>query len=187
MQNLQCTTYSVQFITQSVQCIAYSVPCTSLQCAIQSIQCTTYSKCKTCSIKFPTYSIHCTTYSVQGTARNVHSAACGALIPELFGYQTPRFSTGLPTKDETSETTVQNLFLTFMVLCWQKLFQLYYLIKEWNLCHKLRFSNTYIFAILCRRPQIFQSMNSITSNNLNLKYQRFTPSGCQDIRILSLC
>ena len=29
-------------------------------------------------------------------------------------------------------------------------------------------------------PLIFQTMNSAGSNNLGLKFQRFTPSGCKD-------
>ena len=29
-----------------------------------------------------------------------------------------------------------------------------------------------------------QTMNSVRSNNLSLKYQRFTPSGCKDIGII---
>ena len=33
------------------------------------------------------------------------------------------------------------------------------------------------------RPLIFQTMNSIRSNNQNLKYQRCTLSGCKDIGI----
>ena len=40
--------------------------------------------------------------------------------------------------------------------------------KELSLCHKLWFSNAYIFATQCRRPQIFQTMNSVRSNNLSL-------------------
>ena len=35
----------------------------------------------------------------------------------------------------------------------------------------------------CRRPLIFQTMNSVKSNSLSLKYRRFTPSGCKDIEI----
>ena len=30
------------------------------------------------------------------------------------------------------------------------------------------------------QPYRFQTMISARSNNLNLKYQRFTPSGCKD-------
>ena len=33
------------------------------------------------------------------------------------------------------------------------------------------------------RPLIFQTMNSVLSNNLSLKYQRFIPLICNDIRI----
>ena len=55
--------------------------------------------------------------------------------------------------------------------------------KELSLCHKLRFDNTYIFATQCRRLKIFKTMNSVSSNNLSLKYQGFTPSDSKDIGI----
>ena len=45
------------------------------------------------------------------------------------------------------------------------------LLKELSLCHKLGFSNLYIFSTKYRRPQIFSTMKSSTSNNLSLKYQ----------------
>ena len=41
-------------------------------------------------------------------------------------------------------------------------------------------------SIQCRRLQIFQTMNTVRSNNLSLKYQRLTPSGCKNLGILSL-
>ena len=56
-------------------------------------------------------------------------------------------------------------------------------LKELSLCHKLKFSNPNIFATQCRRPQIFQTMNSVRSNSVSLKYQRPTPSGCKDIGV----
>ena len=55
--------------------------------------------------------------------------------------------------------------------------------KELSLCHKLLFSNHYIFGTKCRRPYIFQTMNSVKSNNLSLKYQMFTTSGSKDIGV----
>ena len=54
------------------------------------------------------------------------------------------------------------------------------IIKELSLCHELRFSYNCIFATVCWRPQIFQTMNSVGSNNLSLNYQWFSPSGCKD-------
>ena len=48
-----------------------------------------------------------------------------------------------------------------------------YKVKEFSLWHKLLFSNLNIFATQCRRPYIFQTMNSVRSNNL-----RFTQLGC---------
>ena len=38
-------------------------------------------------------------------------------------------------------------------------------------CFKLCFSNPYIFSTQCRKPLMFQTMNSVWSNNLSLKYQ----------------
>ena len=55
--------------------------------------------------------------------------------------------------------------------------------KELSFCHKLWFHNPYTFSTLCRRPSTFQTMKSVRSNNLSLKYQRFTPFGCEDIGI----
>ena len=37
-----------------------------------------------------------------------------------------------------------------------------------------------------RRSEIFQTMNSVKSNNLRLKCQRVTPSGCKDVGIENL-
>ena len=39
------------------------------------------------------------------------------------------------------------------------------------------------FAIQCRRPPLAQIMSSGRSNNISLKYQRFTQSDCKDIGI----
>jgi len=38
-----------------------------------------------------------------------------------------------------------------------------------------------ICATQCRRPQIFQIENYVILNSLCLKYQKFTPLGCEDI------
>ena len=54
-------------------------------------------------------------------------------------------------------------------------------LKELSFCHKLCLANPDIFATWCCRPLIFQTMISVRSNNLILKYQGFTPSGCKDI------
>ena len=43
--------------------------------------------------------------------------------------------------------------------------------NELSFCHKLRFSYPHIFAFQCRRPQIFQTMNFDTSNNLNKHFK----------------
>ena len=56
-------------------------------------------------------------------------------------------------------------------------------LKELSFCHKLWFSNPYISASLCRRPLIFQNMNSVRTNNPSLKYLRFRLLGCKDIGI----
>ena len=44
--------------------------------------------------------------------------------------------------------------------------------KELSFCQKLRFSSPYIMETRCRRPYLFQSMNSSRSNNLSLKYYK---------------
>ena len=36
------------------------------------------------------------------------------------------------------------------------------------------------------RPLIFQTMNAVRSNNVSLKYQRFTSSDCKDIMITKI-
>ena len=47
-------------------------------------------------------------------------------------------------------------------------------IKELSFCHKLWVSNFKIVATQCRRPLIFLTLKDIRSNNVSLKYQRFT-------------
>jgi len=61
------------------------------------------------------------------------------------------------------------------------------LIKKTNFEFTFNYSqallfNLFIFATRCRRPWIFQTMNSVRSNNLSLKYQKFTPSRLQIYR-----
>jgi len=50
----------------------------------------------------------------------------------------------------------------------------------YNLNSQLNNSN---IQTQCRRPQTFQTMNSVRLNNLSLKYQRFTTSDSEDIGI----
>ena len=50
-------------------------------------------------------------------------------------------------------------------------------------CHKLKYSYPYILATQCRRPKIFQTINSVRSNNVSLKYQTFISTGSRDIEI----
>ena len=49
--------------------------------------------------------------------------------------------------------------------------------------HKLPFCNPYIFTTRFRRPKIFQTVKSVRSKSQSIKYQKFTPTGCEDIRI----
>ena len=60
-------------------------------------------------------------------------------------------------------------------------------LKELSFCHKLWFSNSYLaknnLATHSLRPLIFQTINSVRSNSLSLKYQRFTSSGFKDIGV----
>ena len=46
--------------------------------------------------------------------------------------------------------------------------------KKLSFCHKLWVSNFNIVATQCRRPLIFQTSKDIRSNNVSLKYQKFT-------------
>ena len=52
-----------------------------------------------------------------------------------------------------------------------------------SLPQQLWFANPYIFATQGRISKIFQTLNYVKINKLSLKYQRFTPSGCKDIKI----
>ena len=47
----------------------------------------------------------------------------------------------------------------------------------------LRSNYASLIRFICRKPQIFQTMNSLKLNNLSMKYQRFTPTGCKDIEM----
>ena len=58
------------------------------------------------------------------------------------------------------------------------LFKTINVVKELSRCHKLLFSNPNIFATRGRIPQIFQTINSVISDN-----QRFTSSDLKDIGI----
>ena len=54
----------------------------------------------------------------------------------------------------------------------------FFTISDFQICN--------IFQIQCQRLQIFQTLKSFRLNNLSLKYERFTPSGCTDIGIIKL-
>ena len=58
--------------------------------------------------------------------------------------------------------------------------------NEMSFCHKFGSSNTYIFATQCRTPLIFQAIIYVGPNDIVLKYQRFTLSGCKDVGIRKL-
>ena len=53
------------------------------------------------------------------------------------------------------------------------------------LTQTLIFWSLYLCNILCRRPLIFQTINSVRSDHPSLKNQRCTQSGCKDIGILN--
>ena len=55
--------------------------------------------------------------------------------------------------------------------------------KELSFCHKLLFSNHYIFGTQYCRPLIFQTLNYVRSNNHSLKYQRLTSLDRRNIGI----
>ena len=107
----------------------------------------------------------------------------------LLGYQKNTDASVLVYKHRPEKTGF-NMYaeniqqqLTFLALLpWIYLsIYIFILLKELCLCHKLRISNPDIFAIQCRRPEIFQNMNYVRPNNLSLKYKRFTR--CKDIGI----
>ena len=52
--------------------------------------------------------------------------------------------------------------------------------KELSFCHNLWFSNSYNLTTRFPRPLIFQTINSVRTNSLSLKYQI---SGCLDIGV----
>ena len=54
---------------------------------------------------------------------------------------------------------------------------------EMSFCHKVWYSNSYIFATQCGKPLIFQTMNFVRSNDLSLIYKRLAPSGWKDLEI----
>ena len=51
---------------------------------------------------------------------------------------------------------------------------------NWVLATISNFQITVSIPNQCRRPWVFQTDNFVRSNNFNLKYQRFTPSGWKD-------
>ena len=54
-------------------------------------------------------------------------------------------------------------------------------IKEWSLCHKLKFSNPYIYGTWYYRLLIFQTKIMWCNRINSLKYLRSTTLGCRDI------
>ena len=88
------------------------------------------------------------------------------------------------------ENLSETLFLQFITLItgeriWQNNFKLFEKMNHEILPQKLWFSICYIFAAQYRRPLIFQTLNSVRSNNISLKYQRFTTLGFKDIGIIN--
>ena len=53
--------------------------------------------------------------------------------------------------------------------------------KELSLCHKLWFSNPYIFGPQCRKPLMFHTYFIWSNRSHSLKCQRSTTLGCKDI------
>ena len=54
-------------------------------------------------------------------------------------------------------------------------------LNELSLCFKIWFSDPKVLATQCHKFWILQAKNSVRSNNLSLKYQRFSTSVCKDI------
>ena len=55
--------------------------------------------------------------------------------------------------------------------------------KKLSFCHKLKFSNSSIFATWLCKPFIFQTQTIKSNRIYSLKYQRSTISSCKDIGI----
>ena len=60
-------------------------------------------------------------------------------------------------------------------------------LKMTKICVKgtefLSFKKSYPYILATCRPWIFKNINSVRSNNLSFKYQRFIPTSCRDIEI----
>ena len=77
------------------------------------------------------------------------------------------------------------VFKTFQEKCKKMIFEIKFLLKIYrneNFCVKATAFDLKIQCECCR-PQIFQIMNFVGSNNLSLIYQKCTPSGYRDIEI----
>ena len=68
--------------------------------------------------------------------------------------------------------------LIYKAECWNR--------NEWSIWRKLWFLNHYIFPAQCRRPEIFQTINSNWTNYFSLKYQRFIPLSFKDKGIIAM-
>ena len=75
-----------------------------------------------------------------------------------------------PLNVKSNKPTVVGDYINTMMTTFEFNFD----VKELSFCHKLWFSNFNIVATQCHRPLIFQTMNASRSNNVSLKYQRFT-------------
>ena len=74
----------------------------------------------------------------------------------------------------------ENLSYQAILISWLKSF---FLKKELSLCHKLWFSNPYIFGTQCRKSLIFHTYIIWTDRSRSLKCQRSTTLGSKDTGI----
>ena len=87
------------------------------------------------------------------------------MIPRAWQF----VSASVTPEEPSSHTAILWLVYQFKLLC-----------KELSSCNKLLFLNLYICTPRCCRPLIFQTVNSVESNSLSLKYQRLSSSSCED-------
>ena len=85
---------------------------------------------------------------------------CTARVSYIVNFKTIEFVLNFPFLWDWSALFVNNVLEVSFFIQWFKIFSE----KELSFCHKLRFSNTYIFLTQCRWPLIFEAMSPVRSN-----------------------
>ena len=71
-----------------------------------------------------------------------------------------------------------------MVKCAIFICNLFHILKDWGI--EFLQQTLMLYATQFHRPYIFQTKNSVRTDNLSLKYQMFTSSGFKELRIWKL-